>query len=101
MSKISDYQTDDLAAIEGEAVTIVRVSFTEHTARDGNPYQRATIVTDDGAMYRCSGKAVVEDLARVPDDAFPIGPVVFERVPSTTKGFAPMWTVRDADEATK
>lgn len=97
MTKISEYQADELSAIEGESVMIAAASFESRTAKDGKEYTRTIITLDDGSMYRSASAVIADTLARIPTEAYPVGPVTFQREKSSTKGFQDFWTVTDAD----
>lgn len=98
MGKLSEYQAAPLSEIEGEAVIVAHASFEQATNDDGKPYTRTIITLDDGRMYRTASRPIADTLARVPDDGFPLGPVVFETLPSKKRGYQPFWIVRDAVE---
>lgn len=97
MGKISDFQTAGLDTIIGIPVTVVRASFEPRTDGTGKEYTQTVLTLDDGRLVRSSSAVVADTFARVPDEGYPVGPLVFETVKSTTKGHADYVSIRDAD----
>lgn len=97
MSKISDFQTATIDEILDEPVTITHVSFETGRGAGGETYQRAIITLDDGRIFRSSSQVVTDNLARVPLDAFPVGPLMFVKQPSNVKGRNDFITMVDAE----
>lgn len=97
MGKISDFQTAGLDTIIGQPVTVRAASFEGRTDPSGKAYTQTVLTLDDGRLVRSSSAVVADTFARVPDDGFPVGPLVFETVKSTTKGHADYIRISDAD----
>ncbi len=96
VGKISEYQTVGLDDIIGEPVTVVGVSIGTRTDASGREYAQTILRLDDGRMVRSASAVVADTFGAVPEDAYPIGPVVFRKNASSVKGHSDFITVEDA-----
>lgn len=89
--RVGDYKTDiglNIEAIKDKEVVIAAVVFEEREL-NGEP-RTLSLITIDDTLYHSWSPVIARDLARVPEDAFPIT-ALFKKV--KTKNNREAWVV--------